>query len=298
VARIITTHADENDIIKNHHKNNKLRKEVNDPVSDNTTTNNNRTAVSANHVIRHQLNADFIAFCHAALGSPTLSTFLKAIRRGYLSTWPELTAKRVIADPPQSLATAKGHLDLIRQDVGSQKKTIPTPLIQAAAVNSSNIQHHPHDNNNDDNENDDDDDDNILSDSTAYTSIIPLDPILHVDLSDRFPVQSIKGNNYVLVAVYNNFIKVIPMRNREAASYVESHLQLRDFFLEHGHAPSIVRIDNESSQSVEQFLKNNNITIQFVPPHNHRANKAERKKCCPSIVSICKVHCCLTIVEL
>jgi hypothetical protein len=66
------------------------------------------------------------------------------------------------------------------------------------------------------------------------------------------------------------------MKNREASSSVKAHQILRDFFSSHGSSPTIVRIDNESSNLVKQFLQQHNLQIQFVPPHNHRANKAER----------------------
>ena len=31
------------------------------------------------HVVHHQMNADFVAFAHAALGSPTYTTFLNTV---------------------------------------------------------------------------------------------------------------------------------------------------------------------------------------------------------------------------
>jgi hypothetical protein len=68
------------------------------------------------HVVRHQMNADFVAFAHAAMVNPTYTTFLTAVRRGYLRmrTWLDLTVRRIQHDPPRSsVATAAGHLDLI-----------------------------------------------------------------------------------------------------------------------------------------------------------------------------------------
>jgi hypothetical protein len=55
----------------------------------------NFTNNSVGHLIRRQLNAEFVSFCHAALGSPPISTLTKAIRLGYLDIWPELTLQRV-----------------------------------------------------------------------------------------------------------------------------------------------------------------------------------------------------------
>ena len=56
--------------------------------------------------------ADMVLFYHAALGSPTVSTLKRAISRGYLRKLPQLTLEAVSANPPVTVATAKGHLDL------------------------------------------------------------------------------------------------------------------------------------------------------------------------------------------
>ena len=40
--------------------------------------------------------------------------------------------------------------------------------------------------------------------------------------------------------------------------------------------PAFDRLDNETSSALEHYCKQSDITIQYVPPHNHRANKAER----------------------
>ena len=66
------------------------------------------------------------------------------------------------------------------------------------------------------------------------------------------------------------------MKNREASSYIEAHIILQEFYRSLRLQPTIVRLDNESSDKLEQYLRENNLEIQFVPPNNHRANKAER----------------------
>ena len=57
---------------------------------------------------------DLIAFLHAAMGSPAISTLTSAIRCGYTRI-PGLTVQALRRHPPISIATAKGHLDRIRQ---------------------------------------------------------------------------------------------------------------------------------------------------------------------------------------
>ncbi len=57
--------------------------------------------------IHNVSDASFVLYHHRAFGSPVLSTFLKAIRAGYLASIPRLTATIVLRNPPLSLATKK-----------------------------------------------------------------------------------------------------------------------------------------------------------------------------------------------
>ena len=60
-----------------------------------------------------------MAWLHACAFSPAKSTFLKAIKAGHFTTWPELTEKLVRKHLPESRATHKGHLDQTRQNLRS-----------------------------------------------------------------------------------------------------------------------------------------------------------------------------------
>jgi len=52
-----------------------------------------------------------VAYYHACLGSPPISTWCTAIDAGHLTTFPTLTSKQVRKYAPQSMATHQGHLD-------------------------------------------------------------------------------------------------------------------------------------------------------------------------------------------
>jgi hypothetical protein len=60
--------------------------------------------------------AEIVAFAHAALFSPSLSTLQKALDRNYVVGFPGLTAQTLRRHPPRSIATIKGHLDQSRQN--------------------------------------------------------------------------------------------------------------------------------------------------------------------------------------
>jgi hypothetical protein len=106
--------------------------------------------------------------------------------------------------------------------------------------------------------------------------MVPIDPIMHADLPGKFGYPSRQGNNYVLVAVYNSYVKPILLKNREAESYLRAYQELHQFFTALGSVPTIVRTDNESSKLVTDYFKRSRVQVQYVPPNNHRANKAER----------------------
>jgi hypothetical protein len=86
----------------------------------------------ANTVSPTSTIADRIAFYHASMFSPALSTWCAAIDAGRTTTFPgELTSALVRRHPPQSLAMIKGRLDQQRQNLRSTqpKPNQTTPIL-------------------------------------------------------------------------------------------------------------------------------------------------------------------------
>jgi len=69
--------------------------------------------------------ADLVAFTHAALFSPAMSTLEEALRRGHVPDFAGLSLQTLQKHPPLSNATIKGHLDQTRQNLRSTKTTPP-----------------------------------------------------------------------------------------------------------------------------------------------------------------------------
>jgi hypothetical protein len=65
--------------------------------------------------------AEIVAFAHAALFSPVLSTLATALEKGYLTNFPGLTTHTLKKYPPQSPAMVKGHLDQVRKNKNSTR---------------------------------------------------------------------------------------------------------------------------------------------------------------------------------
>jgi hypothetical protein len=70
----------------------------------------------ANAVIGAPTTAAMVKFDHAALFPPALSTLNNALGNNWLFNFPGLSSKSLRKHPPQSAATAKGHLDQQRMN--------------------------------------------------------------------------------------------------------------------------------------------------------------------------------------
>ena len=88
----------------------------------------NGSAPSINHasaVVRHDLHTDFVAFAHASFNSPPNDTFDYALQHGFLRNFPHLTLDMWRKNKPNSVITAKSHLDLHRQNHRSTRQQQP-----------------------------------------------------------------------------------------------------------------------------------------------------------------------------
>ena len=83
-------------------------------------------------------HAQLAMFYHQCVGSPPVSTFVKAIRNGQFRSFPGLTAELITKHLPPSKATAKGHMVRQRQGVQStrnQRQQIQDARLELADMN-------------------------------------------------------------------------------------------------------------------------------------------------------------------
>jgi len=232
---------------------------------------------TVSNVIHHQLNADYVKFCHASFGSPPVSTFVDAIRQGYLGNFPKLTVKMVTANLPITVATSLGHLDLKRQGLNSTKSAdindasnsnrssvhvvnVPNPTSSKISAVSTRPNAHV----------------DIKSISHQKILVKIYETTNHSDATGRFPVTSFRNNRYILVSTFNGYIHLEPLVNRSASEYLTAFKSTVTFFRDLGHTIDYQRLDNETSGILTRYLKEAGISPQYVPPNNHRANRAER----------------------
>jgi len=215
--------------------------------------------------------AELVAFAHAALFSPTLSTLKQALERGYLTAFPGLSAKTLAKYPPNSIAMHKGHLDQSRKNQRSTKPgaplSMPAPSIDAPpTVATADAFPLP-------------DDNTHARTHHCFAAVFePATGQIHSDQTGKFVLASSAGNNYVLV-VYDydsNSILVEPMRSRTGPCILAAFQVVHARLVNAGLRPQLHRLDNECSAALKSFLRASDIDFQLVPPGLHRRNAAER----------------------
>ena len=220
--------------------------------------------------------AELVAFTHAALFSPVLSTLQSALDKGYVQGLPGLTSQTLRKYPPQSTAMVKGHLDQTRKNTQSTQMKTPVasnsspaapstvPIAELEAILADAFPPLT---------------DELERSHYCFTCLMEVTGQVATDLTGRFIVPSSNGNNYILI-LYDydsNSIWLQPMRSRAAATILEAYKILHTRLCRSGLRPKLQRLDNECSELLKTFLRDDaHIDFQLVPPGNHRRNAAER----------------------
>ena len=118
-------------------------------------------ATAGSAILRSDTDKSFATFIHTSFGSPVLSTFLQAIRKGFLASYPRLTPAMDTTYLSLTAATARGHIDQHRQGLDS---TASSEDEEAGSCPTDPPQ----------------------PTRTAYTKIIPVSHTAHSDLTGRF----------------------------------------------------------------------------------------------------------------
>ena len=211
-----------------------------------------QTQHHANTLFTPQTQQKMVQWLHAAAFSPSTSTLDDAIQRNFFATWPGLTPDIVRRYLPPSEAIVKGHLDQQRQRKRKQ------PISDEQPPSATGTRSH-----------------------TIYSAIIdPSTPTgrTYSDLTGRFPVQSNRGANYILV-IYkydSNAILVRPLRNRTAPEIKSVFQNVVHYLTIRGLRPRLHTLDNEASTILCDYLRSEDVEYQLVPPHIHRRNASER----------------------
>ena len=113
-----------------------------------------------------------------------------------------------------------------------------------------------------------DDIQNISDDANAT---IDDDPTIYVKLFFYTADFDVPKYSYHLVSCYNGNIHVETMQTRTSASYIAAYELTFQHWSRYDSIPSFVRLDNETSKELENFLKNDKmVDFQYFPTRAER----------------------------
>ena len=208
------------------------------------------TATAASAILRSDTDEKFATFIHKSFGSPVFSTFLRAVRKGNLSSYPRLTATMITTYLSLTAATARGHLDQHRRGIDSTSLNDSAENLDIATP--------------------------ALPRGTAFTQTLSLSQTAHSDLTGRLPVKALIRSEYVFVSILHRYIHCEPIASRHQSNCVHAYKDTVTFWKRIGHKPFFQRLDNQTSLALETYATKNDIFIQYCPPGQHRSLKAER----------------------
>ena len=222
------------------------------------------TIHQANGILRLDLPKQELAvFHHVTLGSPVVSTLLRAIRRGHLLSFPGLTSDLITKHLPKSVATVLGHQDQEARNIRSTRPKLA--LLPALSEQDTVLDNSP-----------------SLEPRSHHicATILHRNDVLksYSDQTGQFPIPSSSGNNYMFILYHQdtNTIHAVGIPNRKGPSIRDAWESTHRLLLHRGHAPELHILDNECSLDLKIAFLSNKIAFQRVPPHEHRVNAAER----------------------
>jgi hypothetical protein len=187
---------------------------------------------------------DLIEWWHGSLGFPVASTFLRAISGWLRDKIPGVTLEsaRRNKDRLKSITSAKGHLNQSRQGARSTSERVPRRRTNK---------------------------DNIIVHMPTQAERNDMD-IAHLLVDKYLMFFYSSGGNYIHIELLDS---------KGETQVLNAYKQGIAFFTARGLKPNVQRMDNEPSfltAAFQAFQGDNDISIDRVPPGQHRRNKAER----------------------
>ena len=230
-----------------------------------TGLNNLPSTHSASSAVRLDSVADFVKFWHAAYGSPAVSTFLAAIDKAFIRV-PGLTSAKVRRHPPDSLATAYGHLHATRKGLRSTKEKASSAVAPTTNITGSDDNAEP-----------------ISPPQPQERRVwFKMHDVragrTHSDATGALPQRGRSGALYQIIFYHedSNVIHVETTRSRSGPDLLAALQRAVKFFTDRGVPPLLIRMDNECADVTKSWLETTPIKLELTPVAQHRTNKAER----------------------
>ena len=205
-----------------------------------------------------------ISFYHASLFSPTIATWIKAVRLNHLDTWPALTPSQITKFGINTTATIKGHKHALRQNIQSTSKRRNPELPLSFGAAAANIEQVP----------------SLPATRTniVFTSFQEPTGKVFSDQTGKFVCPSKSGNKYIFI-LYDydsNAIHARAIPSRTKKQLVKAYQSVVQELTTRGFKPKLANLDNEISDELKSYLTTEQIDYQLTPAGLHRRNLAER----------------------
>jgi hypothetical protein len=206
-----------------------------------------------NHAHDKNNQKDLINYLHAACFIPVKTTWIKAIKNGNFLSWPGLNEHSAEKYLSKSTSTVKGHLNQQRENARTTKIK-DSQLLESDA----NLDHG-------------------IKTQYVYAATIDAGQI-YTDQTGRLPVVSSKGNKYIMVLYDYDSSAILanPIKDRTAPELLKAFHFMEQELVARGLTPKLMKLDNEASTLLKDYLYQQDIIFQLVPPYSHRRNSAER----------------------
>ncbi|KAL7481807.1 hypothetical protein ACHAW6_007473 [Cyclotella cf. meneghiniana] len=206
----------------------------------------------ANSIYECENTNQLLNFYYATMGYPVVSTWFKAIDKGYFQGWNGLTSERVLCFVKPSASRSKASRHQIHQVIISHHN----PRTHGRATRTATQ----------------------CQTNMVFTTMVDIQGKMFKDQIGHFPITSNRGNNYVVIfyTVDANHIKSYPIKSHHRTELLRAYNDLYAYLLMQGYRPQLHKLDNESSHDVEAFITKNNATFQYTPPEIHPSNIAKR----------------------
>ena len=101
---------------------------------------------------------------------------------------------------------------------------------------------------------------------------------ISTDLPGRYPITSALGHKYIFLMVDydSNYIHAVPLKSRKAEALVKGFNECYNVLHANGFDTDIVRLDNEVSKLLINYITTNKLSYQLVSLGDHQTNYAER----------------------
>ncbi len=229
------------------------------------TTDERGVYVEANAITAQEDARSYVNFVHACLGYPAPSTFLNAVTNGFITEpeqFPRLTTKMVCKHLPNTLPTAKCHLDRTpsalphaASDAASSLARHHTRTTRAKLLKFAG---------------------KALSQEPFSVTGIPRSTTLHMDYTGPLPEPCLSGTRYFQIAVWGGYINLQPLPSLRAEPTTIAPTATVAFFRSHGVTLDTLRMDSQTSQPFINAAKQLGLAFGFVTPYVKQGNRAKR----------------------